>query len=266
MDEPSLLKQILSEHPKDLELLKNEGIVTAEFGNLSQPDSPAEFGESLYDIAVLKQEILDDLEKFNLLDIEVGQKQYRMVLDSLGTLPQAAKVLGLENMEILEMPDSTFKLGEHSSKSLMELPLFPETVAQYSEKLAQDLNEKLQLPGMVHFGMDSTNPTGNFNLYYSFTDQELPALKEIGVHFKDSPINPQVLDVFPNVPPDQAVRSTPTEVHTAPSIDPILVPTPTPQPTLEPAISSFDEILAALEEEGCHEMAKKLHAILREKD
>jgi hypothetical protein len=129
--------------------------------------------------------------------------------------------MGLSELGI-EETDAGYKLGEQEAGSIEELEFAEDVLTEFADKVAQDLKERIEMPGTFYFGFNSDWGEG-FRLFYAFEDSDIPQLQEMGSRIQN-----------PN------------------------------QPSEQPAEASFDEILAALEVEGCHDIAIRLHSILRE--
>lgn len=218
----SKLKEVLTANPEDAQLLKEAGVIDDAL--LQEIQAATEVTSGLaakyYDLNKVQQEILDEVAGYDLKDLEFETGRYEISYDFLGSLETALRTFGLQEVGI-EETENGYKLGDQEAGSIDELEFAEEVLSEYAEKVADDLNERLSLPGVFYFGFNSDFGDGAYRLFYAFEKSDIPELQELG-----SPIE---------------------------------------MPERDPEVeASFDEIIAELEAEGCHEMAVRLHAILRE--
>lgn len=173
---------------------------------------------SYYELQDLKKNVLGDLGAYELSDLEFEPGKYELAVDYMGNLETAARTFGLDKLGI-EETEAGYRLGEQEDSSLEALEGVESVVLNFASSVANDLNEKLMLPGVFYYGHNSDMGDSAIRLFFAFEDQNLMELKELGADLKSADLQAQ---------------------------------------------ASFSQILAVLEHEGCHEVAKKLHAILRE--
>lgn len=222
----SKIKSVLASHPKDAKLLQEAGLVTAEdMQDLQTQEVMQPSAAKYYDLNKVKKEVLQ----------EIGSDNYK--LEDLefepGRYEYAYDFLGtletacrtLGLQELgIEETDKGYKLGDQEASSIDELEFAEEALTEYADKIAKDINDKIGMPGVFFFGFNSDWGDGGYRLFYAFEDEDVPELQRLGAEV-ESPAGP---------------------------VEP---------PSAE---ASFDQILSALEDEGCYDMARKLHSILRE--
>lgn len=169
-----------------------------------------------YDLGRLKQDIITDLQDSSLKDLEFEQGRYESSVDFLGTLETTARNFGLNEVGIEETATG-YKLGEQEASSIEELDQAESSIMDFANILATELTEKLDLPGVLYFGISSDWGDKVIRLFYAFEDSDLPTLQSLGIEIEGMP-----------------------------------------------SLVGFDEIMASLESEGCHDIAIRLHSILRE--
>lgn len=223
----SKINQILASHPEDVRLLEEAGILNSEnVWEVRTQRVIASLADKYYDLSKIKTEVLEEIGSYELKDLEFEPGRYEYAYDYLGNLETACRTMGLTELEIEETDDG-YKLGEQEAGSIDELENAEARLSEYSSNVARDLTDKVGLPGIFYFGFSSDFGDDAYRLFYAFEDSDIPALQKLS--------------------PDIDWQTAPVEPGT--------------QPQLE---ASFEEILATLEQEGCHEIALRLHSILRE--
>jgi hypothetical protein len=212
------IREVLAANPEDAPLLKDAGLIGEdEVEDLNAKEAIEPLAAKYYDLGGIKKTLLEELSEVNLKDIAFETGRYQIDYDFLGSLEPALRMFGLAEVGI-EETDTGYKLGEQEVGSIDELADAKKVLQDYADKVATDLNDKLELPGAFFFAFDSEYGDDAFRLFYAFEDADIPELNELGAQIE--------------------------------------VP--------EVAEASFDQILAALEDEGLHDMARRLHSILRE--
>lgn len=222
----SKIQQILTSHPEDVRLLEEAGILNPE--NVKEIQTRhviASLSSKYYDLGKIKTEVMEEVGSYDLKDLEFEPGRYEYAYDYLGNLETACRTFGLTELGIEETDDG-YKLGDQEAASIDELEQAQNVLNQYADGVAKDLTEKIGLPGVFYFGFNSDFGDDAYRLFYAFEDSDVPELQALGCDI-----------AIPGVPKEDT------------------------QPLLE---ASFEDILATLEQEGCHEMALRLHSILRE--
>lgn len=190
----------------------------AEIINSETQSVTSSLASKYYDLALLKSDVLADVGSYGLKDIEFEPGRYEIAVDFVGTLETAIRTFGLAEMGI-EETESGYKLGEQEAGSIDLLDGAEMALAEYADKVAENITESLNLPGVFYYGFSSEWADNALRLFYVFEEQDLYELQKLGANIKGFE---------------------------------------------EMAEASFAHIMAALEEEGCHDLAKKLHSILWE--
>ena len=175
-----------------------------------------------YDYGRVKEEVVDEIGSYDLSEIEFEPGRYEISYDFIGEVETACRTFGLKELGIVETDTGYYMEGdspENEVGSLPELTGAEDALFAYTEKLAEDLNEHVNLPGAFMFGFNTDIGEG-FRLFYLFEEQDIPALRNLGAEI--------------------------------------------PEPKNDKVNATFDEIIAAIEDEGCYDIAERLHAILRE--
>ena len=234
----SKIKDVIAAHPDDIRLLQDAGLVDEQtVQELRTQQVMGSLANKYYDLAKVKSEVLEEIGGYSLQDLQFEPGKYEYAYDYLGSLETACRTFGLDNIGIQETDDG-YQLGDKTGSSIEELEGAEAAMTSYADQVAQDMNEKIGMPGVFYFGFNDDWGDGGYRLFFAFEDANIPDLQKLGADL-DGP-GPVSDDSAP--PPGQ--ENPPIE-----------------KPQLE---ASFDHILAALEEEGCHDIARKLHSILRE--
>ena len=166
------LKKILSATPdtdKALKIYTDAGIVTAE--EAEELSDELSLSEKHYDCEGLKKAILSQIPLHQLKDLEVEPGQYHLIVDTLADeeagLAGIVEYLGPENLEGISFEDED---GTEDPQADIE---------EYCARLADDLNDQLDLPGLIDFGYND----GSFDMNFYFIDSDLPELEQLGSEF-----------------------------------------------------------------------------------
>lgn len=222
----SKIQQVLSSHPDDVRLLEEAGILKPEnVKEIRTQQVISSLADKYYELPKIKTEVLEEVGSYDLKDLEFEPGRYEYAYDYLGNLETACRTMGLAEVGIEETDDG-YKLGDQVAGSIDELESAEAALAEYSGNVARDLTARVGLPGIFYFGFSSDFGDDAYRLFYAFEDSDVPELQKLGCD--------------------------------------IQVPEADPAPQQAPAEASFEEILATLEQEGCHEIALRLHSILRE--
>jgi len=221
----SKLKQVLASNAEDIELMRQAGVLSeTDAAQLKSEVGLNSLAAKYYDLAKFKKDILGDLGGYDLKEIEFEPGKYEVPVDFLGSLETAISTMGLQEVGI-EETESGFRLGTQEASSISELGESAEQALNaYADRVAQDLDVNLGLPGKFFYGFDAEYGNNGFRLFYVFEESDLALLSDMGA----------------NVPKPQVPLESP------------------------PMEASFDSIIAALDAEGCHDLARQLHQILRE--
>lgn len=198
------LKEVLasSENPeKALKIYKDSGVVSSE--EAEGLEEEIGLAEKHYDLEELRKAILSGIAADQLSNLEIKEGQYQFVVDHIAnedSIAEAMESLGLENMDL-----------DEEMEDLDQEDLF-EVIEEYCEKLAEDLNKKINLPGSLNFVWSDDS----FDLVFNFEESQVKELEQLGAGFGKVESN-----------------------------------------------YSLTEIVAALEETGMHDAARRLHLILR---
>ncbi len=184
-----------------------------------------------YDVEKMREDLLTLLPTLQLSEIQTSPGHYGVSMDFLGDMDTAARTFGLKELGINQAVEGYRYVDAMDAEPVESIDLLPDIdqkIITYANDVAQDLTSEMDL-GAGFFDFDFQNEYGDqgLRLFFRFADSDLKGLEILGVKFPEGTAEGR-----------EVVEMSLQDER------------------------SFYEIISALEQEDCGDLADRLHRIL----